>query len=80
MMEVKKKKTIKDLTMEVETMKETQRETTLEIETIGKKSGTIDVRSISNKTQDMEKRISGEEDSIKTWTQQSKKMQNAKLP
>jgi hypothetical protein len=36
-------KTIKDLKMEVETMKKTQRETTLEIETLGKKSGTIDV-------------------------------------
>jgi hypothetical protein len=28
--------------MEVETMKKMQRETTLEIETLGKKSGTID--------------------------------------
>jgi hypothetical protein len=35
-------KTIQDLKMEVETMKKTQRETTLEIETLGKKSGTID--------------------------------------
>jgi hypothetical protein len=35
--------------MEVETMKKTQRETTLEIETLGKnKSGTIDV-SIRNR-------------------------------
>ena len=52
-------KTIQDLKMEVETMKKTQRETTLEIETLGKKSGTIDV-SISNRIQDMEERISGE--------------------
>jgi hypothetical protein len=43
--------------MEVETMKKTQRETTLEIETLGKKSGTIDV-SISNRIQEMEERIS----------------------
>jgi hypothetical protein len=48
--------------MEVETMKKTQRETTLEIETLGKKSGTIDV-SISNRIQETEERISGAEDS-----------------
>jgi hypothetical protein len=46
-------KTIQDLKMEVETMKKTQRETTLEIETLGKKSGTIDV-SISNRIQKKE--------------------------
>jgi hypothetical protein len=66
-------KTIQDLKMEVETKKTTkqnkqtnkksQRETTLEIEILGKKLGTIDV-SISNRIQDMEERISGEEDSI----------------
>ena len=44
-------------------MKKTQRETTLEIETIGKKSGTIDVR-ISNRIQEMEDIISDAEDSI----------------
>jgi hypothetical protein len=38
-------KTIQDLKMEVETIKKTQMETTLEIETLGKKSGTIDVAS-----------------------------------
>ena len=42
----------------------TQRETTLEIETLGKKSGSIDV-SLSNKIQEIEERISDEEDSIK---------------
>jgi uncharacterized coiled-coil protein SlyX len=35
----------------------------LEIETLGKKSETIDA-SISNRIQEMEKRISGAEDSI----------------
>jgi hypothetical protein len=35
-------KTIEDLKLEVETIKKTQRETTLETETLGKKSGTID--------------------------------------
>jgi chromosome segregation ATPase len=55
-------KTIQDLKMEVETMKKTERETTLEIETLGKKSVTIDV-SI-RRIQEMEERISGVEDSI----------------
>jgi hypothetical protein len=50
--------------MEVEIIKKTQRETTLEIETLGKKSGSIDV-SISNRMQVMEESISGIEDSIK---------------
>jgi hypothetical protein len=48
--------------MEVETMKKTERETNLEIETLGKKSGNINV-SISNRIQEMEERISGAEDS-----------------
>ena len=57
-------KTIQDLKMEVETIKKTQRETALEIETLGKKSGTIDV-SISNRIKKMEeKKIPGAEDSI----------------
>jgi hypothetical protein len=43
-------KQIQDLKMEEETIKKTQRETTLEIETLGKKSGNIDV-SISNRIQ-----------------------------
>ena len=50
-------KTIQDLKMEVETIKKTQRETTLEIETLGKKSGTIDV-SISNRIKKMEEKKS----------------------
>ena len=56
-------KTTQDLKMKVETMKKSQRKTTLEIETLGKKLGTIDV-SISNRIQEMEERISGAEDSI----------------
>jgi septation ring formation regulator EzrA len=56
-------KTIQDLKREVETIKKTQSETTLEIETLGKKSGIID-ESISNRIQEMEKRISGAEHSI----------------
>jgi Flp pilus assembly protein TadB len=56
-------KTIQDLKLEVDTIKKTQSETTLEIENLGKKSGTIDA-SISNRIQEMEERISGAEDSI----------------
>jgi hypothetical protein len=56
-------KTIQDLKREGETVKKTQCETSLGIETLGKKSGTIDA-SISNRIQEMEERISGAEDSI----------------
>ena len=49
--------------MGVETIKKPQRETTLEIEIIGNKSGTRDV-NISNRIQEMDERISGAEDSI----------------
>jgi predicted nucleic acid-binding Zn-ribbon protein len=49
---------IQDLKREVETIKKTQSEKTLGIETLGKKSGTIDM-SISNKIQEIEERISG---------------------
>ena len=41
-------KTIQDIKMEVDTIKKTQSEATLEIETLGKKPGTIDV-SINNR-------------------------------
>ena len=54
-------KTIQDLRMEVETIKKTQREKTLEIENLGKRSGVID-SSITNRIQEMEERIS--EDTI----------------
>ena len=56
-------KTIQDLKKEVDTIKKTQSEAMLEIETLGNKSGTIDA-SISNRIQEMEDRISGAEDSI----------------
>ena len=42
----------------MDTIKKTQSEAKLEIETLGKKSGTIDA-SISNRIQEMEERISG---------------------
>ena len=56
-------KTILELKGEVDTIKKTQSEATLEIETLGKRSGTIDA-SISTRIQEMEGRISGAEDSI----------------
>ena len=56
-------KNIQDLKRKVNTIKKTQSEAMLEIETLGKKSGTIDV-SISNRIQEMKERISGAEDSI----------------
>jgi hypothetical protein len=56
-------KTIQNPKGEVETIKETKSKTTLEIENLGKKAGTIDT-SISNRIQEMDERISGEDDSI----------------
>jgi predicted nucleic acid-binding Zn-ribbon protein len=56
-------KTIQDIKMEIETIKKSQRETTLEMENLGKKSGVIDA-SIINRIQEIEERISGAEDTI----------------
>ena len=51
----------------------------LEIETLGKKSGTIDV-SMSNRIQEMEERISGAEDSIENIGTTIKKYKMQKDP
>jgi prefoldin subunit 5 len=56
-------KTTQDLKMEVETIKKSQRETTLEIENLGKKLGAIDA-SITNRIQEMEEKISVADNSI----------------
>jgi hypothetical protein len=56
-------KIIQDLKMEIETIKKSQRKTTLVIENLGKRSGVIDA-SITNRIQDIEERISGAEDTI----------------
>ena len=61
--------------MEVETIKESQRETTLEIESLGKKSAAIDA-SIPNRIQEIEERISGAEGSIENMDAKIK--ENAK--
>jgi prefoldin subunit 5 len=50
-------KTIQDIKMEIETIKKSQRETTLEIENLGERSGVIDA-SITNRIQEIEERIS----------------------
>jgi prefoldin subunit 5 len=70
-------KTIQDLKMEVETIKKTQRDTTVEVEILGKKSGTIDA-SISNRIQEMEERISCAEDSIENVDTTIKETANCK--
>ena len=70
-------KTVQDLKIEIETIRKTQRETILEIENLGKKSGTMDA-SISNRIQEMEERFSGAEDSIEKMDTTINKMQNAK--
>jgi hypothetical protein len=49
--------------MEIETITKSQRETTLELESLGKGSGIIDA-SIINRIQEIEDRISGAEDAI----------------
>jgi hypothetical protein len=58
--------------MEVETIKKSQREITLEIENLGKKSGAIGAR-ITNIIRETEERISGTKDTIENIEKQSKK-------
>jgi len=54
-------KTIKDVRAGRETIKKSQRQTTLEIENLGKRTRVIDP-SISNRIQEIEERLSGAED------------------
>jgi hypothetical protein len=68
-------KTIQSLKMEVETINKTQWKTTLEIEILGKKSGTKDM-SINNRILEMEERISGAEDSIENMEKTIKEITN----
>jgi hypothetical protein len=56
-------KTIQDLKMEIKTIKKSQRETTLELVNLRKRSGVIDA-SITNRIQEIEERISGAEDTM----------------
>jgi predicted nucleic acid-binding Zn-ribbon protein len=60
--QVKKlKKAVRELKMEVETLKESQMDTTLEFENVGKRSGATGV-SITNKIQEIQEGISGVKD------------------
>jgi chromosome segregation ATPase len=61
--EKERNKTIQDLKMEIETIKKSQRETTLELENLGKRLGVIDV-NITNRIQEIEERILGAKDTI----------------
>jgi predicted nucleic acid-binding Zn-ribbon protein len=56
-------KVIQDLKLEIETVKKSQRERTLELENLGKRSGVIDA-SITNRIQEIDERISGAEHTI----------------
>ena len=49
--------------MEIEIIMKSQRETALEVENLGKRSGVTDA-SITNRIQEIEERISGAEDTI----------------
>jgi hypothetical protein len=57
-------KTNQDLKMEILTIKKSQRETTMEIENLKKRSGVIDLR-ITNRVQEIEERMLGAEDTLK---------------
>jgi len=56
-------KTIQDLKTEIETITKSQRETTLEKEILGKRSGVIDT-NITIRIQKIKERISGAQDTI----------------
>ena len=56
-------KAVQDLKMEVETIKKTEMEATLEMGNLGKRSGTKDV-SIKNVIQEIKERIAGIEDTL----------------
>jgi hypothetical protein len=59
-------KTIQDLKREVDIIKKSQSETTLEIETQGKKSGTIDA-SISKRIQEIGRAVVAHACNPSTW-------------
>jgi hypothetical protein len=71
-------KTIQDLKMEVKTIKKSERETSLEIENLGKKSGVIDA-SITNRIQEIQYGIfSDAEDTIENIDTTVKENANCK--
>ena len=50
--------------MELDTIKKSQKETTLELETLDKRSGVLDTR-ITNRIQEIEERIPGAKDNYR---------------
>ena len=62
--------------METETIIKSPLEASLEMESLGKRSGATDA-SIINRIQEIEERISGAKDSIENIDTTIKKMQNA---
>jgi hypothetical protein len=73
-------KTVQDLKTELETIKKPQRDTTLELENLGKRSGVIDA-SITNRIQEIEERILGAEDIIENIdTRVKEKAKSKKAP
>ena len=52
-------KIIQDLKMEIETVKKSQRETALELENLGKRSGVIDARHHQQNTRDRRENLRG---------------------
>ena len=56
-------KTFQDLKLEIKTIKKSQMEVTLEMDNSRKRTGTTEV-SITNRIQEMKKRISGVENTI----------------
>jgi predicted nucleic acid-binding Zn-ribbon protein len=75
-------KNILDLKMEIETIKKSQRETALELEKLGKRSG-VRGASITNRIQEIEDRLSGAEDTIEnidTRVKRKRKKQKAPNP
>jgi hypothetical protein len=68
--------------MEVEKIKKSQRKTTLEIENLGQKSGTIDA-GITNRIKEIKERISGAKDTIEDTdktTKENSKCKNILTP
>ena len=56
-------KTIQEFKMEIENIKKSQRETTLKMQKLGNRSGSIDA-SITNRIQEVKERISGVKNTI----------------
>jgi hypothetical protein len=74
--------TIQDQTMEIKTTKKSQRETTVDLENLGRTSGVIDA-SITSRIQEIEEKISGAKDTIEnidTTVKENAKMQKTLSP